>query len=138
MAGKGSQETQLSLKAMAQEVGTRLQVDGVLTGLVRTYRDREGSKLGLNLQQWVLKCILVDLPDGTVLWTGEFFENKKPLTQDLLGFFETGGFVTAGELADLGVEKVMKEFPVGLGNDNPPLPHLFKREALADALDSCD
>ncbi len=122
MAGKGSQETQLSLKAMAQEVGTRLQVDGVLTGLVRTYRDREGSKLGAKPAAVGFEMYLVDPSDGTVLWTGEFFEEQKPLTQDLLGFFETGGFVTAGELADLGVEKVMKEFPVGLGNDNPPLP----------------
>ena len=52
--------------------------------------------------------------DGAVLWKGEFFEEQKPLTQDIVGFFEkSGGFVTAKELSELGVEKVMKSFPVG-------------------------
>jgi hypothetical protein len=51
-----------------------------------------------------------------VLWKGEFFEEQKPLTQDIVGFFEkSGGFVTAQELAELGVKKVMETFPVGQG-----------------------
>jgi hypothetical protein len=40
-----------------------------------------------------------------------------------VGFFEKGGgFVTADELADLGVQKVMNAFPVGLGDTGPRLP----------------
>jgi hypothetical protein len=123
MAGKPSQEVQPSLKAIAQEVGTRLQVDGVLTGLVRTYRNREGSKLGAKPAAVGFEMYLVRPSDGTVLWTGEFFEEQKPLTQDVMGFFEKGGgFITAEELADLGVEKVMNEFPVGRADHSPPLP----------------
>lgn len=122
MAGKESQAAQPSLKAMAQDVGTRLQVDGVLTGLVRTYREREGSKLGAKPAAVGFEMYLVRPSDGTVLWTGEFFEEQKPLTQDLMGFFEAGGFVTADELADLGVEKVMNEFPIGRAGHSPPPP----------------
>jgi hypothetical protein len=102
------------LKALAQEVGDRLKVDGVLMGLVRTYREREGSRLGANPAAVGFEVFLVNPADGVVLWKGEFFEEQKPLTQDVVGFFEkSGGFVTAKELAELGVQKVMKTFPVG-------------------------
>ena len=123
MLGKGGQEAQSSLTVMAQEVGTRLKVDGVLAGLVRTYREREGSKLGAKPAVVGFEVYLLRPSDGMVLWTGEFFEEQKPLTQDIVGFFEKGGgFVTADELAELGVQKVMKAFPVGLGDHGPRLP----------------
>jgi TolB-like protein len=108
---------------MAQEVGTQLQVDGVLTGLVSTYREREGSSLGANPAAVGFEVYLVRPSDGTILWTGEFFEEQKPFNQDVVGFFEKGGgFVTADKLAELGVQKVMKAFPVGLGEPGPRLP----------------
>ena len=123
MLAKGAQEAHPSLKAMAQEVGTRLKVDGVLTGLVRTYREREGSKLGARPAAVGFEVYLVRPSDGAVLWTGEFFEEQKPLTQDVAGFFEKGGgFVTADEIAELGVQKVMKAFPVGRGDNGASLP----------------
>ncbi len=106
---------------MAQEVGTRLKVDGVVAGLVRTYREREGSKLGAKPAAVGFEVYLLRPSDGMVLWTGEFFEEQKPLNQDVVGFFEKGGgFVTADKLAELGVNKVMKAFPVGLGEQGPP------------------
>ena len=122
MLDKGTQEAHPSSKAMAQEVGIRLKVDGVVTGLVRTYREREGSKLGARPAAVGFEVYLVRPSDGAVLWTGEFFEEQKPLTQDLVGFFEAGGFVTADELAELGVQKVMNAFPVGLGDNGARLP----------------
>lgn len=123
---KGTREAQPSLKAMAQEVGTRLKVDGVLTGLVRTYREREGSKLGAKPAAVGFEVYLLRPSDGLVLWTGEFFEEQKPLSQDVVGFFEKGGgFVTADELAELGVQKVMKAFPVGRNQNGPRLSSTF-------------
>jgi len=122
-------ETQPSIKEMAQEVGTRLQVDGVLTGLIRTYREREGSKLGAKPAAVGFEVYLVRPSDGAVLWRGEFFEEQKPLTQDVVGFFEKGGgFVTADELAELGVQKVMNAFPVGLVDREPGFPATSSRE----------
>jgi len=103
-----------SLTTMAQEVGARLKVDGVLAGLVRTYREREGTRMGAQPAAVGFEISLLRPTDGAVLWKGEFFEEQKPLTQDIVGFFEkSGGFVTAKELSELGVEKVMKTFPVG-------------------------
>jgi len=121
--GQGGEDLQTSFKRLAQEVGTRLQVDGVMMGLVRTYREREGTKMGATPAAVGFEIFLVRPLDGAVLWKGDFFEEQKPLTQDIVGFFEKGGgFVTVEELAELGVQKVMAKFPVGLvaGTSSPP------------------
>lgn len=108
-----------SLTLVAREVGARLKVDGVLMGRVRTYREREGTRLGAKPAAVGFEMFLVQPSDGTVLWKGEFFEEQKPLNQDVLGFFEKGGgFVTARELSEIGVQKVLATFPVG--NVVPP------------------
>jgi TolB-like protein len=105
-----------SLRVLAKEVGDRLKVDAVLMGKVRTYREREGTRLGAKPAAVGFEIFLVKPSDGTVLWKGDFFEEQKPLTQDVVGFFEkSGGFVTARELSELGVRKVLETFPVGKG-----------------------
>ncbi len=110
----GDEPSADSLKTLAKEVGDRLKVDGVLLGLVRTYREREGTRIGAKPAAVGFEMFLVRPSDGTVLWKGDFFEEQKPLTQDIVGFFEkSGGFVTAQELSELGVQKVMETFPVG-------------------------
>ena len=103
-----------SMRALAKEVGNRLNVDGVIMGMVRTYREREGSRIGAKPAAVGFEMFLVQPSNGTVLWKGEFFEEQKPLTQDVVGFFEkSGGFVTARELSEIGVRKVLETFPVG-------------------------
>ena len=111
---KVGKQSGASLRALAKEVGERLKVNGVLMGKVRTYREREGSRLGAKPAAVGFEIFLVQPSDGAVLWKGEFFEEQKPLTQDVVGFFEkSGGFVTARELSEIGVQKVLKTFPVG-------------------------
>jgi hypothetical protein len=103
-----------SWKVMAKEAGALFSVDGVLIGLVRTYREREGSKLGAKPAAVGFEVYLLNPSDGKVLWAGEYFEEQKPLNEDILGIFDKGiGFVTVEELAAIGVKKVMKAFPVG-------------------------
>ena len=110
----GDEPSSTSLKTLAKEVGDRLKVDGVLMGLVRTYREREGTRIGAKPAAVGFEIFLVRPSDGTVLWKGEFFEEQKPFNEDIVGFFEkSGGFVTAQELSELGIQKVMKAFPVG-------------------------
>jgi hypothetical protein len=110
--GLGSDDLKLSERVRA--VGSRLEVDAVLVGLVRTYREREGSKFGATGAMVGMEIHLVDSKTGVVLWTGEYFEEQKPLTEDFVGFFEHGGtFVTADVLAKNGLRKLMKELPVG-------------------------
>ena len=113
-ATSGEEQSSRSLRTLAKEVGERLKVDGVLMGKVRTYREREGTRMGAKPAAVGFEMFLIQPADGTVLWKGEFFEEQKPLTQDVVGFFEKGGgFVTARELSELGVNKVLETFPVG-------------------------
>lgn len=107
-------EISRSFSFVAKDVGTRFSVDGVLLGLVRTYRERDGSKLGARPAAVGFELYLVRPADGVILWKGEYYEEQKPMTEDFVGFWEKGGgFVRVDELASFGVNKVMNAFPVG-------------------------
>ena len=96
------------------QLGTNLKADAVLMGLVRIYRERKGSKIAATPAVVGFESHLVDSTTGKVLWAGAYYDEQKPLNQDLMGFLERRGlYVTADELAKFGVEKMMKEFPVG-------------------------
>ena len=110
----GESPSSQTFEDLAKKAGTRFDVDGVLLGLVRTYREREGSKLGARPAAVGFEIYLVRPSDGVALWKGEYYEEQKPLNEDFMGFFEKGlGFVTVEELAEFGVKKVMDSFPVG-------------------------
>jgi hypothetical protein len=52
--------------------------------------------------------------DGQVLWVGNYYERQRPMIEDFSGFLQRwGAFVTAEELAQYGVDEVLKEFPFG-------------------------
>lgn len=100
--------------ALARLVGRALSVDAVLTGLVRVYREREGSRLGATPAAVGFEAQLVETKTGDVVWVGDFYEEQKPLSEDVRGFFEHGwGFVTAKEIAQLGVKKMINRLPLG-------------------------
>ncbi len=95
-------------------LGERLGVDAVLEGVVRVYREREGTKFAAHPAAVGFEIRLVGTKDGKVLWVGDYFEEQKPLTHDFKGFLERGGtFVTAEELARTGVGRVLKSLPLG-------------------------
>jgi len=97
-----------------KRIGSRLSADAVIQGLVRIYRERE-SKYGGNPAAVGFDLQLIDTNTGATLWVGSYYEEQKPLTEDFQGFFERGGiFVTAEELAQSGVTRLMKQFPVGV------------------------
>lgn len=95
-------------------LGQRLAVDAVLEGVVRVYREREGTKFAAHPAAVGFEIRLVGARDGKVLWVGDYFEEQKPLTQDFKGFLERGAtFVTAEELARAGVVRVLRGLPLG-------------------------
>ncbi len=93
----------------------RLNVDAVITGLVTTYQERVGSRLGANPPAAVGFEVKMVAADGQVLWVGDYYERQRPMIQDLMGFLQRWTFVTAEELAQYGVKEVLKEFPFGEG-----------------------
>ncbi len=99
---------------VAAEAAKSLKADAALTGLVLVYQERVGSRLGANPPAAVGFEVKLVAADGQVLWEANYYEKQRPLTEDALGFFERrGAFVTADELAQYGVDEVLKEFPFG-------------------------
>ena len=108
------QESPVNWKDTVKEVGSRLKVDAVVIGLVRTYRERVGTKIGATPAAVGFEVHLVDPRSGRIYWTGEYYEEQKPLNEDFVGFVERkGAFVKAEDLAEYGVQKMMKQLSVG-------------------------
>jgi hypothetical protein len=100
----------------AAALATKLKADTALIGQVLVYQERSGSKLGADPPATVGFEVKAVAADGKVLWVGNYYERQQPMTQDLLGYIQHGGvFVTAEELAEYGVDKVIKTFPFGTG-----------------------
>lgn len=102
-------------QAASRLLGQRLAVDAVVDGMIRVYREREGTRFGAAVTAAVgFELRLLNAQDGRVLWVGDYFEEQKPLTDDFTGFVKRGGeFVTAEELARSGVIRVLERLPLG-------------------------
>lgn len=107
----------LGAEKAAVAVAKRLKTDAALIGLVSIYQERVGSRLGANPPAIVGFEAKVMAVDGQVLWAGAYYERQRPMTEDLLGFLQRWSFVTAAELAEYGVDEVLKEFPFGSGEE---------------------
>ena len=99
----------------AAAVAKRLKADAALFGLVSVYQERVGSRLGANPPATVGFEAKVVAADGQVLWVGGYYERQRPMNEDLMGFLQRWAFVTAAELAEYGVDEVLKDFPFGMG-----------------------
>ena len=100
-------------------IAATLKADAALMGQILVYQERSGSRLGANPPATVGFEVKAVAPDGQVLWVGNYYERQQPMTQDLVGYIQHGGvFVTAEELAQYGVEKVLKTFPFGNEGDS--------------------
>jgi hypothetical protein len=104
-------------ETLAAAVAKRLGADAALIGFVSVYQERIGSRIGANPPAAVGFEVKVVAADGTVLWMGNYYERQRPLNEDVLGFVQRlGMFVTAEELAQYGVDEILKEFPFGKGS----------------------
>ncbi|MDH5642159.1 MAG: hypothetical protein OEY28_12790 [Nitrospira sp.] len=104
-------------ETIAATTAKKLKADAVVIGFVSMYQERVGSRLGANPAASVGFEVKVVAADGRVLWIGNYYERQRPLTEDFLGFVQRFGmFVTAEELAEYGVDEMLKEFPFGVGN----------------------
>jgi hypothetical protein len=106
------------LEAAAASVAKKLKADAALMGFVSTYQERVGSQLGADPPASVGFEVKVVAADGRVLWVGQYYERQRPLTEDFVGFVKRSGmFVTAEELAEYGVDEILKKFPFGVAGE---------------------
>jgi len=106
-AAKASPEMAAALLAK------RLKADVALIGQVSVFQERVGSRMGASPAASVGFEVKAVAADGQVLWVGNYYERQRPMTEDVMGFIRRWAFVTAEELAQYGVEEVLKEFPFG-------------------------
>ena len=101
---------------MAVQVGKELNADAVLVGFVFRYREREGYAYSVNRPaSLAFEVHLISLKEDNSIWEGSFDETQKSLSENVLklyAFLKIGSkWLTADELAEQGVEEVLKKFP---------------------------
>ncbi len=109
--GSGTMTTRL-----AQEVGKAPGTDEVITGRVQTFTERRGGPLGSQRPASVGFVVeMINVGDGQILWSSQYYETQKALSEDLNTlplFLKRGGkWLTAQELAEYGVEEMIKTLP---------------------------
>jgi hypothetical protein len=113
-AMRGADEAELTLQTIGRNVAKQLKVDAAMIGQVLVYQERVGSRLGASPPATVGFEVKMVAPDGQVLWVGNYYERQRPMIEDMMGFIRRhGAFVTADELAEYGVDELLKEFPFG-------------------------
>jgi len=99
-----------------RDIGRRLGVDMLIFGTVTRYLERVGGPYGVTRPASVaFEVIMVDARSGRKVWAGKFNHTQKGLSEDLtnLGSFLQGGgkWLTARELADVGIARLVKQLP---------------------------
>ncbi len=100
---------------VAREVGRALGAQAVLGGIVYRWRERVGGPYGAERGASVgYELFLIDVDTGRLLWKWRFDKTQLPLTENLFDaetFLGAGGkWMTALELASLGLEKFFNQF----------------------------
>jgi len=105
------------LKDVLREVGSELEVQGVVVGHLYRFRERKGVAYTVEQPASVAFDLhLVRVSDGTIVWRTQFDKTQGSLMEDLLQIAaflrQKGRWVTAAELAEEGMEEALQTFPV--------------------------
>lgn len=99
-----------------QMTGQALGVDGIVAGYVSCFRERVGYRYSAERPASVTFGVyLVRASDGELVWGSIYDKTQQSLSENVLQastFFSRGlKWVTAAELAEDGVEELLKTFP---------------------------
>jgi len=111
-----SENTRLPVTKQLQRVGQALEVDGVVAGYVSCFRERVGYKYSAERPASVTFGVyLIRVSDGEMVWGNIYDKTQQSLSENVLQastFFSRGlKWVTAQELAEDGVDEMLKTFP---------------------------
>ena len=98
------------------QVAKELNADFVFIGYLFRFEERIGSRLGVDRPASVgFDVHLFRLTNERMVWEGKFDETQRPLTENL---FKIGSFfrrkaswLTAAELASVGMDEMLRKFP---------------------------
>ncbi len=115
----------LSERALLVETGQALNADAVLAGYIYRFSERIGTRYAVKSPASVAFDIhLIRVADGRVLWSGQFNETQKSLSENFLRL-ETflkrkASWITAREMAQTGLEDILQSFSgFVVRNENP-------------------
>ncbi len=108
-----SQNLTIDIIDMLKEIGKSFSSDAVLFGYIYRWRERMGTKYGVETSASVAFDLhLVSTDNGAILWKGSFDKTQLSLSENLLDlstFMRSGGkWLTARELAGIGLEDLIK------------------------------
>ena len=103
---------------MFQKIGQAFSADALLVGNLYRWRERVGGDRGVDQPASVaFDLSLIRPEDGAVLWKDKFDKTQKSLSQNLLEWNTfvrgRGRWMTAEELAVLGLEDLLSQMPAG-------------------------
>ena len=112
-----SSDIGISRKRLLVEMGRQIDADAVVSGVVYRFRQRVGSKFGVDSPASVGFGIhFVRCSDGRLIWSDHFDETQRDLSENLFrlpSFIKRGGhWLTAEQLAAHGLREIMADFPV--------------------------
>jgi hypothetical protein len=98
------------------DAGRKMDADAVIYGYVYRYQERVGTTYAIDSPASVAFDIhLIRTSDGSLIWNGHFDETQQSLSENLLklGAFikRRAKWVSASEMAEAGLEEVLKTFP---------------------------
>ena len=98
------------------KVGAELQADIIVVGYVYRYSERIGYDFSAERPASVaFEIRLLNVKDGSTIWRGVFDKTQKSLMEDIFqasSFFKGGAkWLTASQLAKLGMDKIFETFP---------------------------
>jgi hypothetical protein len=105
-----------SVTQQLQLTGKALEVEGVVAGYVACFRERVGYKYSAERPASVTFGVyLIRVSDGELAWGNIYEKTQQSLSENVLQastFFSRGlKWVTAEELAEDGVDEILKTFP---------------------------
>jgi len=100
------------------QIGKALSAEGVLGGHVYRWHDREGTDYAASHPASVaFDLYLMSAGDGAVLWKARFDKTQISLSENLFDiqtFFKAKGrWMTAAEMAEIGLEEMVEPFSEG-------------------------
>lgn len=112
---KGDQ-AKASVTQQLQRTGKALEVDGVVAGYVSCFRERVGYKYSAERPASVTFGVyLIRVSDGEMVWGNVYEKTQQSFSENVLQastFFSRGlKWVTAEELAEDGIDEMLKSFP---------------------------
>jgi hypothetical protein len=98
------------------DTGKRAGADAVLIGHIFRFVERKGNRASVESPASVsFDLHLIHVGSGRIVWTGHFDQTQRPLSENVLEigtFFKRGAsWITAEELAQSGLENIVRSFP---------------------------